>query len=126
MRLNGYVPVTRGAADSVLRMMARCRELARTREVRCSSSRRGPGRRDGELQPFKDGAFRLAMDAGVPVIPVAVSGTHKTLPKHGIVLRNRMDAVVEVLEPIDPARFVTAAALRDAARDAIASALERA
>ena len=34
-----------------------------------------------------------------------------------------MDARVRVLEPLDPARFADAAALRDAAREAIARAL---
>jgi 1-acyl-sn-glycerol-3-phosphate acyltransferase len=104
-------------------MMARCRELlAEGSPVLFFPE--GTRSANGELQPFKDGAFQLAIETGVPVIPVAVSGTHVTLPKHGIVLRNRMDALVEVLEPIDPAGFETAAALRDAARDAIARALE--
>ena len=123
MRLNGYVPITRGQADSVIRMMKRCRELL---GEGCPLLFFPEGTRSasGELQPFKDGAFQLAMESGVPVIPVALSGTHRTLPKHGILLRNRMDALVEVLEPIDPAGFETAAALREAARGAISRALE--
>ncbi len=36
---------------------------------------------DGELQPFKVGGFRLARDAGVTVVPVAIDGTHPILPK---------------------------------------------
>lgn len=124
MRLNGYVPVTRGAADSVLRMMKRCRKLL-GEGCPLLFFPEGTRSESGELRPFKDGAFQLAMEAGVPVIPVALSGTHETLPKHGIVLRNRMDAVVEVLEPIDPAGFATAAALRETARGVIAQALAR-
>ena len=123
MVLNGYVPIERGAADSVRRMMARCRELLREGSPvlifpeGTRSERRGAAALQGRR-------LRLAMDAGVPVIPVALSGTHETLPKHGIVLRNRMKAVVQVLEPIDPSRYETASALRDAARSAIARALE--
>jgi 1-acyl-sn-glycerol-3-phosphate acyltransferase len=49
------------------------------------------------------GAFKLAIEAGCPVIPVAVSGTYRGLPKHGFMLRDRMDALVRVLEPIHPA-----------------------
>jgi 1-acyl-sn-glycerol-3-phosphate acyltransferase len=124
MALNGYVPIRRGAADSVRRMLARCRELlAEGSPVLFFPE--GTRSASGALQPFKDGAFRLAREAGVPVIPVAVSGTHESLPKHGLVLRNRMDAVVEVLEPIDPAAYPTTAALREAARAANAAALER-
>jgi 1-acyl-sn-glycerol-3-phosphate acyltransferase len=32
--------------------------------------------RDGELQPFKKGAFRIAADNGLPVVPVTISGTY--------------------------------------------------
>ncbi len=124
MSLNGYVPITRGATDSVRRMMARCRELlAEGSPVLLFPE--GTRSADGRLQPFRDGAFRMARAAGVPVIPVALSGTHETLPKHGMVLRNRMSARVRVLEPIDPARHATVAGLREAARDAIARALEQ-
>jgi 1-acyl-sn-glycerol-3-phosphate acyltransferase len=122
MALNGYVPVTRGAADSVRRMLSRCRELLDQGSpvLLFPEGTRSP---DGRLQAFKDGAFRLAVEAGVPVVPVALSGTAETLPKHGIVLRNRMDARVRVLDPLDPARFPDPASLRDAARQAIARAL---
>ena len=35
-----------------------------------------------ELLPFKDGAFRLAIETGADVLPMAVSGTRRALPKH--------------------------------------------
>ncbi len=124
MTLNGYVPVTRGATDSVRRMLHRCRGLL-ARGIPILLFPEGTRSADGALQHFKEGAFRLAMDAGVPVIPVALSGTFETLPKHGLVLRKRMDAVVRVLEPIHPADHPGPGALRDAAREAIARALER-
>jgi 1-acyl-sn-glycerol-3-phosphate acyltransferase len=124
MALNGYVPVTRGAADSVRRMLARCRELLGEGSPLLMFPE-GTRSASGELQPFKDGAFRLAIEAGVPVIPVALSGTFESLPKHGMVLRGRMDALVEVLEPLDGRTFADAGALRDAARAAIAGALAR-
>jgi 1-acyl-sn-glycerol-3-phosphate acyltransferase len=39
---------------------------------------------DGKLQPFKRGAFNLAVKAGVPVVPLAVNGSYRLLPKHSI------------------------------------------
>jgi 1-acyl-sn-glycerol-3-phosphate acyltransferase len=77
----------------------------------------------GRLQAFKDGAFKLAAEAACPVIPVAITGTAESLPKRGLVMRNRMDARVTVLEPLDPAAFATPADLREAARAAIAAAI---
>jgi 1-acyl-sn-glycerol-3-phosphate acyltransferase len=55
---------------------------------------------DGKLQPFKRGAFNLALRAGVTVVPLTVNGTFGIMPKHSI--RVRPAPVELVLEkPID-------------------------
>jgi 1-acyl-sn-glycerol-3-phosphate acyltransferase len=79
----------------------------------------------GELGEFKDGAFRVAIQAGVPVLPVAVVGTRDALIKHDWRF-GRSRAEVRVLEPI-PTDGLTKAdipALRDRTRDVIARTLE--
>jgi len=35
---------------------------------------------DGRLQPFEDGAAYWALKVGVPVLPIAIVGSHRTLP----------------------------------------------
>jgi 1-acyl-sn-glycerol-3-phosphate acyltransferase len=122
MTLNDYVPLVRGNRESIARMMVECkRHLAAGSPVLIFPE--GTRTRDGQLQAFKDGAFRLAAEVGCPLVPVAVHATGECLPKHGYVLRQRMRAVVEVLEPIAPAgRSVDE--LRDAARAAIAASLD--
>jgi 1-acyl-sn-glycerol-3-phosphate acyltransferase len=42
---------------------------------------------DGQLQPFKRGAFHLAVKAGVPVVPLTVNGSFHILRKHSIVVQ---------------------------------------
>ena len=42
---------------------------------------------DGILKPFKKGAFKMALDLGLPIVPVTISGTRKVLPKGGIDLK---------------------------------------
>jgi len=42
----------------------------------------GTRSKTGETQPFKDGAFRLAIGAGADVLPMAVAGTEGALSKH--------------------------------------------
>jgi 1-acyl-sn-glycerol-3-phosphate acyltransferase len=122
MRLNRYVPLKRGNRESVIRMMEMCRDYLNTASSVLIFPE-GTRSKTGELQAFKDGAFTLAMEVGRPVVPIAVSGTSRSLPKHGLILRDAMDAHVEVLEPLSPSDFDDVAALRDAAHAAIGEAL---
>ena len=41
---------------------------------------------DGQLQPFKRGAFHIAVRSGVPVVPLTINGSYKILPKHSIAI----------------------------------------
>ncbi|NMO57325.1 1-acyl-sn-glycerol-3-phosphate acyltransferase [Actinoplanes sp. TBRC 11911] len=122
MRLNDYVPLVRGNAESIRRMMAHCDRLLSTGSP-VMIFPEGHRTSDGHLKPFKMGAFDLAARHGVPVIPVAVQGTGRALPRHGLILRDHVRASVQVLPPLDPATFDSPEALRDAAHTAIAQAL---
>lgn len=122
MRLNDYVPIVRGKKESVVQMMEHCKKHLR-RGMPVLLFPEGTRTPDGQLLPFKDGAFQLAKQLGCPLIPIAVRGTGSVLPKHGLVLREPMRARVTVLEPIDPARFGSVEELKVAARKAIEVAL---
>ncbi len=119
MRLNGYVGLVRGNRESVVKMLAACeRWLDRGMPVLLFPE--GTRSFDGEVKAFKDGAFQLAVTKQCPVIPIVVTGTMQTLPKHGFVIRERSDCRVRVLDPVDPARFSgDVAALRDHVRSLI-------
>lgn len=113
------IPVKRGRASSIREAMAACRErLAQ----RCSVMMFPEGTRslDENLLPFKDGAFRLAIDAGLPILPLAIHGTRDAIAKHDWRI-NPAVAVVEILEPIESAGKTTAA-LREEARARIEAA----
>jgi len=47
----------------------------------------GTRSRDGSVGPFKGGAFQLAIEAGVPVVPVAIAGSGAVLPPSGFAVR---------------------------------------
>jgi len=50
---------------------------------------------DGKLQEFKHGAFKIAVRAGVPIVPVAIRGTFKLLPKTTLAPRpGRVDVII--------------------------------
>ena len=39
---------------------------------------------DGEIRRFKKGAFKMAIDLGLPILPVTINGTRNILPKGGL------------------------------------------
>lgn len=123
MTLNQYVAVVRGDRASILKMMQECRAHLRGGSPILMFPE-GTRTTTGELQAFKDGAFQLATEMKCPIIPIALHGTGDSLPKHGIVLRTSMRALVEVLDPIAP-DGLEPSELRDATRSAIAAALDR-
>ncbi len=47
----------------------------------------GTRSRDGSVGPFKGGSLQAAIDAGVPVVPVALQGAGKVLPADGFRVR---------------------------------------
>ncbi len=49
---------------------------------------------DGILRPFKKGAAAMAIEAGVPLIPAALAGTHRILEKGSVIIRPRPSALI--------------------------------
>lgn len=119
MTYGGDIPLRRGRKESVVEMFAECR---RTLEAGMSVMMFPEGTRskDGKLLPFKDGAFELAIEAGVPLLPVALAGTRDCMPKGAKWLGNAR-ASARVL-PVIPTAGLTredVPQLREAAREAI-------
>ena len=119
MWLAGDIPVKRGFGPSAVEAMERCRKALRQR-VSVMIFPEGTRSKTAELLPFKDGAFRLAIEAGVPILPLALSGTGTALPKHGWRF-GRAAAHLRVLEPVDTAGLTLAdvPALKARIRDLI-------
>jgi len=123
LRMSGDIPVRRGDAESGGEALARAKAyLARGMSVMIFPE--GTRSTTGRLLPFKSGAFRLAIEAGVPVLPVAVNGTGEGMPKGGPWV-NPCRAVAKVLEPIPTGglRSEEAVRLRDEVRARIVAAL---
>ncbi len=121
MQLAGDVPVERGTARSAVKAMRRCAEILGQR-VSIMIFPEGTRSTTGDLLPFKDGAFRLAVDAGVAILPMVVRGTSTALAKHDWRI-GRAEAEVRVLPPVETTGLKTAdvPALRDRVRELIAA-----
>ncbi len=81
MWLAGDVPVRRGEKDSAQAARGVCKRwLDKGMPVMIFPE--GTRSKTEELLPFKDGAFRLAIETQADLLPMAVSGTRRSLPKH--------------------------------------------
>jgi 1-acyl-sn-glycerol-3-phosphate acyltransferase len=80
MFIAGDIPLVRGSATSIKRAMQRAAwYVKRGMPVLIfPEGTRGTGT---ELLPFKDGAFRLAIDQAADILPIALSGTEDALRK---------------------------------------------
>ena len=105
MRVSRDIPIERGNKDSARRALDAMRErLSRGSSVIVFPE--GTRSLDGSIAPFREGAFRLAIELGVDIVPLAVAGTENTLPKHSLVFRPT-SASVTVL-PAIPVTGLTA------------------
>jgi 1-acyl-sn-glycerol-3-phosphate acyltransferase len=117
----GAVPVERGRPGSrvrAFREVARAADAGRPVHVFPESTiSPEPG-----LLPFRLGAFRLAAERGLPIVPVAITGTRRALPAHATLPRPaRLE--VRILPPINPGEAPDPATLRDHARQTLADDL---
>ncbi|MCK5322516.1 MAG: 1-acyl-sn-glycerol-3-phosphate acyltransferase [Desulfobulbaceae bacterium] len=99
MRTAGYIPINRGRGREVLKSLTEAAERIAegTSVIIFPEGTRSP---DGRLQEFKPGAMVLAIKSGVPIVPVAITGTHHIMPK-GTLLARPGDVMIRVGEPIE-------------------------
>mgnify|MGYP006282214023 CR=1 FL=1 len=74
---------------------------------------------DGELLPFRNGAFLLAKEHNFQIRPVVLDGTMDLLPTNSWIYKPRKKVEVHVLDAIDPSDFDSISDLRNAAYDLI-------
>lgn len=65
----------------------------------------GTRSRDGRTGPFKTGGFYLALDAGVPILPVTIDGTIDVLRSGDTVVHKGRTVRVKIHAPIDVSEF---------------------
>jgi 1-acyl-sn-glycerol-3-phosphate acyltransferase len=86
MTLAGFIAIDRQDRSSAIRSLGRAADTVR-RGASVIMFPEGTRSRDGRLARFKRGSFHLALEAGVPIVPVAISGTYDVLKPRSIVVR---------------------------------------
>lgn len=117
LRLGGHVPVDRGNHARAVESLRHAGALVRggTSLVVFPEGTRS---RDLRIHAFKKGPFVVAMEAGVPVVPVAISGSGRVTPKNVVAV---VPGTIRVAmgDPVDPRAFATKEALLAEVRRAV-------
>ncbi len=93
LKLGGFISIDRGNRHAAIRSLQAARDLMAS-GTHVWIAPEGTRSRTGELLPFKKGAFYLALEAKLPILPVTISGTRDALPAEGV--RSRGGAHVRV------------------------------
>jgi len=86
MRGAGYIPIDRSDRPAAIASLRQAAAAVRSgvSVVIFPEGTRSP---DGGLKPFKKGGFVMAIEAGVPIVPVALRGTFDIMPKGRLLIR---------------------------------------
>jgi 1-acyl-sn-glycerol-3-phosphate acyltransferase len=124
MRLAGDIPVERGDRRKAAQSLLKCASYLRQR---CSVVffPEGTRSRDGEILPFNDGPFQLAIREQIAVVPLVVEGTGNALPRHTWLFSERSDMFLRILPPVPPEGWDNAGALRESVRQQMIDELAR-
>jgi len=120
-RLARHFLLDRESARAGKEMLAEAVERAKEHTVQFLVFPEGTRSLDGRLQPLRAGTFQIAVQAHLPVQPVAISGTYAIMPKRSFGPRRRGDVVLRIGPPIatddlegSPGRKVLAERVREA------------
>lgn len=122
MRMAGDIAVRRGDRHSRVGALEEIHDRLEKRVtvIILPEGTRSP---DGTLQRFKNGAFKVAIERELPILPIAVAGTRDAMAKHSG-LFNRARAIVRVLDPVETTGLTQrdVPELRERVRDQIKAA----
>ena len=79
---------------------------------------------NGEVGKFKRGAFQIAWDLGLPVIPLSLDGCYEVLPK-GKPIVYRVPVHMHIGEPIDLKQFADSNEAIEAVRQAVIDGIQK-
>ena len=107
LTLHGDIAIDRGRGAEAMRKVVEDGKMWVSRGVSIAMFPEGTRSKTGEIERFKLGAFALAKEAGVAILPVVFDGTRDVLKKNYLVnWRNHLK--ISVLDPIPAEEVATA------------------
>ena len=123
--MGGHVIVDRGDRERAVKSLKHAADRIRagTNVIIFPEGTRSPS---GTMGPFKSGGFHLAMEAGVPILPITVSGTNRITPKGSLRIESgRVGIRYGAPIPTADLGLEARGQLKDVVRRAIAAGFDR-
>ena len=119
-----FVEIASPRLEEALEQMVRDGKLWISRGASVAVFPEGTRSKDGEIHRFKAGAFTLAREAGVEILPVVLDGT-KTLIRKNAMFNWGNRITIRVLPPVPAAKVVSTEThvLMEEVHDAMSAAL---
>lgn len=119
-----HIAIDRSNHSAAVASLDRAAEKIRSEDATIVMFPEGTRSPTGELQRFKKGTFVLALEAGVPVVPVAILGSHEVMPKGSWTVRpGRIRVRIGAPIPVEGLDLTDRDALLTATRAAVADLL---
>ena len=103
MKRAGYISIDRSDRESAIESLNKAAKIIRG-GISVVIFPEGTRSRTHNIQPFKKGGFFLAVDSGVPIIPIIIHGTERIMPKKQMLIKPG-DVTLEIAKPINSSDY---------------------
>ncbi|OIN96837.1 MAG: hypothetical protein AUJ48_00880 [Deltaproteobacteria bacterium CG1_02_45_11] len=126
MQRAGHISIDRFTRDSAIESLEKAAATIIKDKGSVFIFPEGTRSRDGKIGPFKKGGFVLAVDSGVPIVPVIIHGTWRIMSKQGMRIKSG-NVVLEIRKPVETTHYTrkTKEDLMEKVRQIVCSAFEK-
>ena len=103
MKRAGYISIDRSDRKSAIESLNKAAKIIRN-GVSVIIFPEGTRSRTNNVQPFKKGGFFLAVDSGVPIVPIIIHGTKQIMAKNQISIKPG-NVTLEIAKPINSSDY---------------------
>ena len=99
MKSAGYIEIDRQNHEKAMKSLEEAAQKIREGKSVVTFPE-GTRSKDGTVRPFKQGLFHLAIQAGVPIVPISIIGAHEIMPKRTLKVKpGRITMIID--RPVD-------------------------
>ncbi len=104
MRSAGYISIDRKNHNSAISSLNKAAAIIKEKDISIVIFPEGTRSVDGKIGKFKKGGFFLAINSGVPIVPVIIHGTRKIALKKSLSIKSGK-VTLEILKPIKTTEY---------------------